>query len=64
MRLKAVAENNISITQAWAGQAASLAKEFDADELIQSIWVEAVAKIWVIRKYRLLPLKLLLGVDP
>ena len=44
MRSKAVADNNIDIMQAWAGQAASLAKEFDAGELIQNIWAEVEEK--------------------
>ena len=44
MRSKAVAENNIATMQAWAGQAASLAKEFDAGELIQNIWAEVEEK--------------------
>lgn len=40
MRSRAVAENNIATMQAWAGQAASLAKEINAGELIQNIWAE------------------------
>ena len=44
MRSKPVAENNIVTTQAWAGHAASLAKEFDAGELIQNIWAEVEKK--------------------
>ena len=44
MRSNAVAENNIATMQAWAGQAASLAKEFDAGELIQNIWAEVEEK--------------------
>ncbi len=44
MRSKAVVENNIDIMQAWAGQAASLAKKFDAGELIQNIWAEVEEK--------------------
>ena len=39
-----VAENNIAIMQALAGQAASLAKEFNAGELIQNIWAEIEEK--------------------
>ena len=44
MRSKAVVDNNIDIMQAWAGQAASLAKKFDAGELIQNIWAEVEEK--------------------
>lgn len=44
MRSKAVKENNIATMQAWAGQAASLAKKFDAGELIQNIWAEVEEK--------------------
>ena len=44
MRSKAVKENNITTMQAWAGQAASLAKKFDAGELIQNIWAEVEEK--------------------
>ena len=44
MRSKAVEENNIATMQAWAGQAASLAKKFDAGELIQTIWAEVEEK--------------------
>ena len=44
MRSKAVEENNIATMQAWAGQAASLAKKFDAGELIQNIWAEVEEK--------------------
>jgi len=45
MRSKAVAENNFATMQAWAGQAASLAKEFDSVELIQNIWAEVEEKL-------------------
>ena len=39
MRSKAVAENNIATMQAWGRVPfKSLAKEFDAGELIQNIW--------------------------
>ena len=44
MRSKAVKENNIATMQAWAGQAASLAKKFDAGELVQTIWAEVEEK--------------------
>ena len=45
MRSKAVTENNIEIMQAWAGQAASLAKESDAGGLIQNMWAEVEEKL-------------------
>ena len=45
MRSKAVAENDIATMQAWAGQAASLAKEFDAGELVKNIWAEVEEKL-------------------
>tara|TARA_B100001057_G_scaffold181666_1_gene182414 strand:- start:251 stop:391 length:141 start_codon:yes stop_codon:yes gene_type:complete len=44
MRSKAVTENDIATMQAWAGQAASLAKESYAGELIQNIWAEVEKK--------------------
>ena len=44
MRSRAVVENNIATMQAWAGQAASLAKELDAGEVIQNIWAEVEEK--------------------
>ena len=45
MRSKAIAENNIATMQAWAGQAASLAKEFAAGELVKNIWTEVEEKL-------------------
>ena len=44
MRSNAVAENNIATMQAWAGQTASVAKEFDAGKLFQNIWAEVEEK--------------------
>jgi nitronate monooxygenase len=45
MRLKASDENKIDSMQAWAGQAASLAKDINAQDLLRNLWNEVEDKL-------------------
>ena len=45
MRLKASDKNEINNMQAWAGQAASLAKDINAQDLLTSLWNEVEKKL-------------------
>ena len=45
MRLKASDENKIDSMQAWAGQAASLAKDINAQDLLRNLWNEVEEKL-------------------
>ena len=45
MRLKASDENKIDSMQAWAGQAASLSKDINAQDLLRNLWNEVEDKL-------------------
>ena len=45
MRLKALDENKIDSMQAWAGQAASLSKDINAQDLLGNLWNEVEDKL-------------------